>query len=97
MPDATDNCITAPNPDQDDSDGDLCGNQCDADYNQDGVVSIVDYGIFQSCFTGTAQAVCDHAPMILDGLISILDFGIFQQQFDAGTPGPGLSAACDGQ
>jgi len=97
VPTVVDNCITVPNPDQEDSDGDLCGNQCDADYNQDGVVSIVDYGIFQSCFTGAAQEVCDHAPEILDGFISIQDFGVFRQQFVAGVPGPGQSAACDGQ
>lgn len=97
MADAIDNCILAPNPIQEDTDGDLCGNQCDADYNQDGAVSIVDFGTFSACFTGTVQAVCDHAPQILDGIISIMDFGIFQEQFEAGAPGPGLSAACDGQ
>jgi hypothetical protein len=94
---AADNCITAPNPDQDDSDGDLCGNHCDADYNQDGVVSISDFGIFRTCFSGDFQGICDHAPEILDGAISIQDFGIFRQQFAAGVPGPGQSAACDGQ
>ncbi len=97
MPDAVDNCITAPNPNQDDSDGDLCGNQCDADYNQDSVVSILDFGTFQTCFTGTVQGICDHAPEILDGVSSILDFGVFQKQFVAGVPGPGQSATCDGQ
>ena len=101
MPDAVDNCITAPNLDQDDSDGDLCGNHCDADYNQDSLVSILDFGTFQACFTGTiprhAQEVCDHFPEILDGVISILDFGVLQQQFAAGVPGPGQSAGCDGQ
>ena len=97
VPDAVDNCIEAPNPDQDDSDGDLCGNQCDADYNQDSLVSIFDFGTFRACFAGTVQGVCDHAPEILDGLISILDFGVLRQQFTAGVPGPGQSAACDGQ
>jgi len=96
VPDDVDNCITAPNPDQDDSDGDLCGNQCDADYNQDNLVSILDFGVFRACFSGTVEEVCDHAPEILDGVISIQDFGVFRQQFTVGVPGPGQSAACDG-
>jgi len=96
VPDDTDNCITAPNPDQDDSDGDLCGNQCDADYDQDSVVSITDFSTFRSCFGGAVEGVCDHAPEILDGAIGIEDFSIFRQQFLAGVPGPGKSAACDG-
>ena len=89
MPDAVDNCITAPNPDQDDSDGDLCGNQCDADYNQDSMVSILDFGNFQTCFAGAVEGVCDHSPEILDGIISILDFGVFRRQFDRGSAGAG--------
>jgi len=97
VPDVVDNCIDAVNPDQDDSDGDLCGNRCDADYNEDGLISILDFGTFRACFTGDVQAICDHAPEILDGLISILDFGVFRQQYVAGVPGPGQSAACDGQ
>jgi hypothetical protein len=96
VPDVVDNCIAASNPDQDDSDGDLCGNQCDADYNQDSVVSILDFGTLRNCFNGAFEEVCDHAPERLDGVISIQDFGIFRQQFLAGVPGPGRSAACDG-
>ncbi len=97
VPDDVDNCITAPNPNQEDSDGDLCGNHCDADYDQDGLVSITDFGTFQVCFTTTPLGICDHAPETLDGLISILDFGLFQQQFVAGVPGPGQSATCNGE
>ncbi len=96
VPDALDNCVDTPNVGQDDSDADLCGNRCDADYNQDGVVSILDFGTFRTCFTGAVQAICDHAPEPLDGLVSILDFGVFRQQFAAGAPGPGQSPACDG-
>jgi hypothetical protein len=95
--DDADNCITAPNFGQKDSDNDLCGNHCDADYNQDSVVSILDFATFRACVNGAEQGVCDHAPEILDGVISIQDFGVFRQQFLAGVPGPGQSAACDGQ
>jgi hypothetical protein len=59
-------------------------------------VSILDFGTFRTCFNGTFEGVCDHAPELLDGVISILDFGVFRQQFLAGVPGPGQSAACDG-
>ena len=95
--DASDNCSVDSNPNQDDSDGDLCGNQCDADYNQDNVVSILDFGTFASCFNGPVQGICDHAPETLDGVVSILDFGVFRQQYTAGVPGPGQSTLCDGQ
>jgi hypothetical protein len=39
LPDALDNCIHAPNPDQRDSDGDGFGNLCDADVDDDGRVT----------------------------------------------------------
>ena len=96
MPDAVDNCVNAPNPGQEDGDNDLCGNHCDADYNQDGVVSIVDFSIIRACFDGAVQEVCDHAPESLDGEIHIDDFAIFRQQILARVPGPGQSDACNG-
>jgi hypothetical protein len=61
------------------------------------IFSILDFGVFQACFVGAVQGICDHAPETLDGVISILDDGVFQQQFIAGVSGPGQSAACDGQ
>ena len=39
VPDAFDNCIYVPNPDQRDTDGDGFGNACDADVNNDGRVT----------------------------------------------------------
>jgi hypothetical protein len=96
VPDARDNCIMLSNPYQDDSDGDLCGNRCDADYDQDNVISISDFAAFRTCFIGNVPGVCDHVPEDLDGAISIQDFSAFRQQFVAGVPGPGQSAACNG-
>ena len=43
VPDLTDNCTLAPNPAQTDTDGDGYGNACDADFNNDGVVTAADY------------------------------------------------------
>jgi len=48
-----DNCTQVSNPDQTDSDGDLYGNACDADFNNDGVVNGLDVGPFIGMF-GTA-------------------------------------------
>jgi uncharacterized protein (TIGR03790 family) len=39
IPDASDNCIEVPNPDQRDTDGDGYGNACDADFDNDGRVT----------------------------------------------------------
>jgi uncharacterized protein (TIGR03790 family) len=39
VPDASDNCLLLPNPDQRDSDGDGFGNLCDADLDGDGLVT----------------------------------------------------------
>ncbi|MFB3117365.1 MAG: thrombospondin type 3 repeat-containing protein, partial [Myxococcota bacterium] len=44
--DVIDNCSTEPNATQDDTDLDECGNLCDADYDNDGTVGIVDFGQF---------------------------------------------------
>jgi hypothetical protein len=40
--DCNDNCSEEPNPDQYDADGDDCGNRCDGDFDQNGIVNVVD-------------------------------------------------------
>ncbi len=62
--DGLDNCSNDPNDDLDDSDGDGCGNICDADYCQTGTVSFVDFGSFLIEFGGSAEAFCHFQPLI---------------------------------
>jgi len=91
--DTNDNCSIVHNPAQDDSDGDNCGNLCDADYNQNGLVSITDFGQFAICFGMTGCAGKQHVEPISDAnIVNIADFGYFASAF-GGTPGPSGTTA----
>lgn len=82
-----DNCLVRINPNQDDTDGDFCGNICDPDYDQSGLVTLSDYGAgFLPCFGQTDPSIvtafgtcaeADHTePMIPEGgPIGVADFG----------------------
>ena len=48
----SDNCTLVFNPSQTDSDYDGCGNACDADFNQDGVVSVGDFSALAGMLNG---------------------------------------------
>ncbi len=88
--DYLDNCSEAVNWGQDDTDGDYCGNLCDADYNNDGIVGFPDFGIFlQRCFKFgpfANEVVCHHEP-IPGCTCGFPDFGFFVSKF-ARAPGP---------
>jgi hypothetical protein len=84
-----DNCILVFNPSQTDSDYDGCGNACDADFNQDGVVAIGDFSALAGSLNGPPPppGSMDIAPDPPDGVIAIGDFSALAGQLN-GPPGP---------
>ena len=95
--DAADNCLTVFNDDQLDSDEDGYGNACDADYDNDGVVTEEDLAIFQESF-GLSEGEDGFNPgadLDGDGVVGAMDFSIFAG-YRGGEPGPS-ALACAGQ
>ena len=95
--DGLDNCSDDPNPFQDDTDGDDCGNLCDADYDNSGKVALADFGEFTIAFGSNDQEFCHFEP-IPGGtappncVVGLDDFGYFTQVFGLVT-GPSGSTA----
>ena len=87
--DPCDNCLTVPNASQTDCDSDGCGNACDSDFNQDGIVAIADFSSFSGAF-GTGSCVHDlgsaDSPQP-DGVVAIADFNEYAHLFGK-APGP---------
>ncbi len=89
--DAADNCLLRVNPGQDDTDADGCGNLCDADYDDSGIVGFPDFGQFVGAFaTGDAEKC--HVPPIPGCTVGFPDFGEFVLMF-ATAPGPSGTTA----
>jgi len=88
--DVIDNCSENPNPAQDDTDGDDCGNVCDADYDQSGSVGFPDFGLFGQNY-GTANPNIKLVEPVT-GNVGFPDFGIFGQLYGA-PPGPSGTTA----
>jgi sugar lactone lactonase YvrE len=91
--DAQDNCFLTPNATQIDTDGDLVGNACDADYNNDGLVGGPDFASLGRAFgsmTGDANfdARIDSNG---DGVIGGPEYALLGSSF--GDP-PGPSGLC---
>ena len=89
--DTLDNCSDALNAAQDDTDGDNCGNLCDADYNNDGVVAIADFGLFGAAWLSNDEEKC-HAEPIPGCTVAIGSFGFFGAQWGS-APGPSGTTA----
>jgi len=91
--DAFDTCLLTPNPAQIDTDLDGCGNQCDGDFTQDGIVGGPDFSVFVSAFfarSAGSPGFNPHVDANGDGLVGGPDFGSFARQLASGTPGPSL-------
>ncbi|MCH2170184.1 hypothetical protein MK489_05340 [Myxococcota bacterium] len=96
--DEFDNCTLIANADQRDTDGDGCGNVCDGDYDQNGVVGAGDFAQFRAAFQaistgnpGFNEAVDANG----DGIVGTGDFAVFRGQFQEAEPGPSLRADRD--
>lgn len=85
-----DNCTEACNPVQDDTDGDDCGNLCDADYDNDGTVGFADFGAFTANF-GTTNELYNHTEPVTD-TVGFGDFGFLTANFGT-VPGPSGTTA----
>ena len=81
--DNADNCSEAANPLQDDTDADDCGNLCDADYSQDGIVGFADFGQFAVAFNVTGNPLQQHSePVDPLRVVGFADFGYFATVFN---------------
>ena len=85
--DALDNCVQAPNPLQQDTDGDDFGNACDCDFDQNLACSIADFSFFREDYLATVDRGVG-TDMDGNGAVSIADFSLFRDGYVAGEPGP---------
>jgi hypothetical protein len=86
--DASDNCSEDWNPTQDDTDGDLCGNLCDVDYDNDGVIGRPPNELdeFLAAF-GTTDEEKVHRDPVAGKTVGYKDWGFFLKRFGT-IPGP---------
>ena len=90
--DTLDNCSERANPAQDDTDGDDCGNLCDADYGQSGLVSLGDFGAFTAAL-GSTDPLYQHTPPIdFTTIVGLGDYDFFASHY-ASPPGPSGTTA----
>jgi hypothetical protein len=100
---ALDNCTLVSNPDQFDADGDGFGNNCDADLNQSGTVTVYDYTILRA-YLNTTRMIPDlsRGTSPTSGMITVDDYTILRNRLNT-IPGPSgrrpdcvSSATCGG-
>jgi hypothetical protein len=84
--DPIDNCSEDVNTGQDDTDADDCGNLCDADYDQSGIVGFADFLEFAAAFGSGDEEKC-HVEPIPGCTVGFGDFFFFAGAFGS-TPGP---------
>jgi hypothetical protein len=89
---AIDNCSEDFNTGQDDTDGDDCGNICDADYDQTGGVGFSDFLQFAAAFGTTGDEEKCHVEPIPGCTVGFNDFLFFAGAY-GGPPGPSGTTA----
>ncbi|MGI6655728.1 MAG: dockerin type I domain-containing protein [Desulfobulbus sp.] len=82
IPDGADNAYLTPNPGQEDTDGDGYGNAADADFNNDGVVNLLDANIFKTQW-GIGDTLID---MNGDGIVDLQDANMFRNRWKTSEP-----------
>jgi hypothetical protein len=90
--DEFDNCSEAVNSAQDDTDADDCGNHCDADYDDSGVVGHPDVFKFGTVFGTIGNEEQCHIEPIPGCFVSFGDFGFLIAAFGE-IPGPSGTTA----
>jgi hypothetical protein len=90
--DQIDNCSEAANTAQDDTDGDDCGNSCDADYNDDGVVGHPDVFEFGAVFGTKGNEEKCHIGPVPGCFVSFQDLAFLVGVFGE-SPGPSGTTA----
>jgi hypothetical protein len=87
--DALDNCTLLSNTDQQDIDVDGCGDVCDGDFDNSGVVEGSDFSLFKAAYlTESGHPGYDPlADMDGNGMVDGVDFAYFKAGY-AGPPGP---------
>lgn len=83
VPNSIDNCTEARNVGQIDSDGDGYGNACDADFDNNCIVDLIDLALLREAFFGSDDAFDFNR----DGVVNVEDLGVFRTLV-FGPPGP---------
>ncbi|MEM7081943.1 MAG: FG-GAP repeat protein [Pseudomonadota bacterium] len=86
--DSLDNCTTVANADQRDTNGDGFGNQCDPDFDNNGVVNFLDIVAWTPSFGMNSSGDLD---LDGDGTLNFVDFSILANYFQQ-PPGPSGAA-----